>query len=97
MKLEDIRKILSEHKEELKRKYHLKSIAIFGSCTRKEEKETSDVDILVEFENPIGWEFVDLCEELEKLLGVKVDVVTKRAVLSKPLLWKSIKEDLVYV
>ncbi len=86
MKLEDIRKILSEHKEELKRKYHLKSIAIFGSYTRKEEKETSDVDILVEFENPIGWEFVDLCEELKKLLGVKVDVVTKRAVLSKPLL-----------
>ncbi|QTA37586.1 nucleotidyltransferase family protein [Thermosipho ferrireducens] len=97
MKLEEIKKILSEHKEELKDKYGIKSIAVFGSFARGEEKELSDVDILVEFEKNIGWEFVDLCEEFERLLGVKVDVVTKNAVSSKPLLWESIKEDIVYV
>ncbi|NPA62629.1 MAG: nucleotidyltransferase, partial [Methanococci archaeon] len=47
-------------KKELKEKYKVKSIAIFGSYARGEQKETSDIDIMVEFYEPIGLKIVDL-------------------------------------
>ena len=95
--LEEIRKILREHKEELKRKFGVKEIGIFGSYVRNEQTEVSDIDILVDLEKPIGWEIVDLKEYLEEILGVKVDLVPKGGVIRKPLLWKYIKEEVVYV
>ncbi len=95
--LEEIKKILREHKEELKRKFGVKEIGIFGSYVRNEQTEVSDIDILVDFEKPIGWEIVDLKEYLEKILGIKVDLVPKGGVVRKPLLWKYIKEEVVYV
>jgi predicted nucleotidyltransferase len=97
MKFKEVKEILLKHKMEFSKKYGIKEIGIFGSFARGEEKEISDIDVYIEFEKPIGWEFVDLCEELEILLGTKVDVLTKNAVLRKPLLWESIKEDLIYV
>lgn len=57
----------------------------------------SDIDILVEIERPIGLRFFELWDDLEAILGVKIDLLTVKAVKQKPLLWKSIKEDLVYV
>ncbi len=95
--LEEIKKILREHKEELKRKFGVKEIGIFGSYVRNEQTEVSDIDILVDFEKPIGWEIVDLKEYLEKILGINVDLVPKGGVVRKPLLWKYIKEEVVYV
>lgn len=95
--LEEIKKILREHKEELERKFGVKEIGIFGSYVRNEQTEVSDVDILVDFDKPIGWEIVDLKEYLEKILGVEVDLVPKGGVVRKPLLWKYIKEEIVYV
>ena len=56
-----------------------------------------DVDILVEFERPIGWEIVDLRDYLEEILGVPVDLITKNAAMSRKGLWEHIKGDLVYV
>ncbi|MDI6603308.1 MAG: nucleotidyltransferase family protein, partial [Patescibacteria group bacterium] len=50
MTSDEIKQILTEHKEELKEKYGVKEIGIFGSYVRKEQKEESDLDILVEFE-----------------------------------------------
>ncbi|AEH51734.1 nucleotidyltransferase family protein [Pseudothermotoga thermarum] len=97
VKLEDIKRILAENKKRLQEKYGIKEIAIFGSFARGDETSKSDIDILLEFERPIGWEFVDLCEELENLLGLKVDVLTKNALMSKPALWESIRKDIVYV
>jgi len=97
MKLEEIVIILKENEEVLKQKFKIKSIGIFGSVTRGEQKETSDIDIIVEFSEPVGWEIVDLKEFLEELFGVNVDVVTKSAAMRKPLLWESIKEEIVYV
>lgn len=96
-KIEDILETLRKHKEELKRKYGVKEIGIFGSFARGEERESSDVDILVEFEKPVGLEFFELWDELEELLGMKVDLLTVKAVKQKFLLWKSIESDLVYV
>ncbi|SEV90862.1 nucleotidyltransferase family protein [Thermococcus thioreducens] len=57
--LSEIENILRAHKEDLRRRFGVSSIAIFGSYARGEETELSDVDILVEFERPIGWEIVD--------------------------------------
>ncbi|MBC7334422.1 MAG: nucleotidyltransferase domain-containing protein, partial [Actinobacteria bacterium] len=71
-------------------------IGIFGSLAR-EEDIIHDVDVILEFSEPIGWEIVDLKEFLEDLLGVRVDILTKKAVMSKPLLWKSIEREIVYV
>jgi hypothetical protein len=93
--LYQILSIISENKDSLKRKYRISKIGVFGSYSRNEATEESDVDILVEFEEPIGLDFVLLAEELELLLGNKVDLVSSKAV--KPRLKKYIEEDLIYV
>jgi predicted nucleotidyltransferase len=95
--LEDILKILVARKRDLHEKYHVQSIGVFGSYARGDQAPKSDVDILVEFDQPIGWEIVDLHEYLELILGMKVDLVTRGAVTRKPLLWQYIQEDLVNV
>jgi len=95
--IEEIKRILAEQKQELHDKYHVRSIGVFGSYVRGDHTTKSDVDILVDFDEPVGWEIVDLHEYLEKVLGMKVDLVTKGAVFRKPLLWDSIQEDLVNV
>lgn len=95
--LEEIKLLLAKRKQELRDKYNVKSIGIFGSVVRGDNMETSDVDILVEFEAPIGLDFVELADYLENLMGVKVDLVSKGAVKRKQKLWDSIREDLVYV
>ena len=55
--LEEIKKILREHKEELKRRFGVKEIGIFGSYVRNEQTEVSDIDILVDFEKPTSSTF----------------------------------------
>jgi len=95
--LEEVIQILKENDKILKERLKVKSIGVFGSVTRGEQKETSDVDVIVEFFEPVGWEIVDLKEFLEELLGIRVDVVTKNAAMRKPLFWKSIKEEVIYV
>ena len=96
MKLEDAVRKIRENEDILKEKFRVKSIGIFGSLARG-EGIVHDVDIIVEFCEPVGWEIVDLKEILEDLLGMKVDIVTRKAVMSKPLLWKSIEREIVYV
>jgi len=95
--LGEIKETLAKHKEELRKLFGVKEIGIFGSYAREEQTELSDVDILVEFEREIGWEIVDLKDYLEKLLGVKVDLVSKNGIVRKPLLWKYVKEEIIYV
>jgi predicted nucleotidyltransferase len=95
--IDEIKRILSEHKEEIRQKYGVRIVGIFGSYARGEQKETSDIDILVELERPIGFGFFDLWDEIENLLGMKVDILTTNAVKQKKMLWESIKEDLIYV
>lgn len=82
MNKEEIKKILSANREVL-RKYKVKSIALFGSYVRNEQKEDSDIDLLVEFEEGVTlFDFVDLQDSLSEILGKKVCIVSKRA-LSK--------------
>jgi len=77
--LEEIKEILAKHKNELKEKYGVIELGIFGSYVRAEQKETSDVDILVEFEKPVSLlRIVSLENSLSDILGIKVDVIPKK-------------------
>jgi predicted nucleotidyltransferase len=96
MKPQDgIRQTLKKFKPILKDRFKVKEIGIFGSYVRGEESEESDIDILVEFSEPIGWEFIDVKEFLEEILGREVDLVTVKAL--KPQIKESIMKEVVYV
>ena len=93
---EEIKDLLKKHKEELKEKYGVKEIGIFGSYVRGEQDDESDVDILVEFEKPMGFiRFMKLENSLSELLGVRVELVTKKAL--KPYIGQQILQQVVYV
>lgn len=92
--MDKIEEILKKHKLILKERFKVKEIGVFGSYARREESERSDVDILVEFSAPIGWEFIDLKEFLEEILGKKVDLVTVNAL--KPQLKDNILKEVVF-
>lgn len=93
--LQEIKSTLSSHKSRLFKDYPIKSMAIFGSYSRKEQKDISDLDILIEFSDRIGIRFVDLADDLEQIVGFKVDLVSKKGIKDKYL--KSIDSDLIYV
>jgi len=75
----EIENKLKELKPVLLRKYFVDKIGYFGSYSRNEENEDSDIDILVSFKKPLGWEFFDLQELLENELKLKVDLVSEKA------------------
>jgi len=91
----DIIRILHSNKPRLLVRYHLKSIGVFGSFTRDDFNENSDIDILIEYEKPLGIEFIDLADDLEEMLNRKVDLVSRNGV--KPKYLEEIKKDLIYV
>lgn len=79
--LAEIQSILHSHAEELRRKYGLVNLAVFGSVVRGEARDGSDVDILTGFERPISLlTLVDAEFYLSDLLGMKVDLVPARSV-----------------
>jgi uncharacterized protein len=67
---------LRNHEPEIKKRFSVRRIGVFGSVVRGEEKDTSDVDILVEFENPTFDNFMNLAFFLEDLFQHRVDLVT---------------------
>lgn len=93
--LQEIKSTLSKHKEHLYTDYPIKSMAIFGSYSRNEQNKKSDLDIIVEFNGKIGIRFIDLADELEDLIGFRVDLVSKNGIKDK--YYKSISSDLIYV
>jgi predicted nucleotidyltransferase len=97
-KLEEIKVILAKHKKELRQKYGVKNLGVFGSYVKEKQKKKSDVDILVEFEETADLsllDFIGLEDYLGSLLGVKVDLVEKRAL--KPRIGKHVLEEVVNV
>lgn len=94
--VEGIKRTLLQHKAELRDKFKVKNIGVFGSYVRGEQKRKSDVDVLVEFEEPIGlFEFIDLEMYLSDLLGVKVDLVSKKAL--KPHIGECILKEVIMI
>jgi uncharacterized protein len=90
-------------KDELKRikpflvdKYNVSALGLFGSAVRDDYSPTSsDIDIIVDFSKPIGIEFVDLADYIEKILRKKVDLVSKKGIKSKYL--AQIESEIIYV
>jgi len=76
--------------------YHIKSLALFGSYARQKQTAQSDLDVLVEFEEPPSlFEFIRLERQLSEELGVKVDLVMKTAL--KPAIGRRIMQEMVPV
>ena len=87
---------LKRVKPSLEKKYGVKDLALFGSYSRNTAVPgKSDVDVMVDFSQPIGLAFVDLADELELLLQLKVDLVSRGGI--KPKYFSVIEPDLIYV
>ncbi len=96
---EKITEILREKYPYLASEYGVKRIGVFGSYAKGSPTEASDVDIVVEFERPIGLRFVAFAEYLESLLGKSVDVLTPTGIrdIRVDRIAESIQESVVYV
>ena len=93
---EQIMSIIQNNISFLRSTYNVDTIGVFGSVSRGEDRESSDVDILVEFSKPLGmFKFIELEEYLSKLIGKKVDLVTKKAL--KPAIREGILQEVFYV
>ncbi len=91
-KLEDIITVLQKEFPEIKSRYNVKSLEVFGSFVRHEEKPDSDLDILVSFSKaPSLFKFIELEDYLSEILGVKVDLVMKSSL--KPNIGKRILSE----
>ena len=96
MNLNRLLKILKEHKQEIQKNFRVKSLRIFGSTARGENKPESDIDILVEFDGPATFDdYMDLKIFLEDILGKQIDLVTEKAL--KPRLRPYIEKEAIYV
>ena len=94
--LDEIKKIINEHKQELKEKHKIIEIGIFGSYVRGEQKKKSDVDILVEFGEPISLlDLVGAENYISDLIRKKVDLVPKKDV--RPELKERILREVIYI
>lgn len=96
---EKITELLREKYPYLVSEYGVKRIGLFGSWAKGIPHETSDVDIVVEFERPPGFRFVEFTEYLEHLLGKKVDVLTPAGIQGIRIahIAQDIQDSIVYV
>jgi len=92
--LYEILDIIRELKPELRTRFKVRNIGVFGSYARSEEGQKSDIDILVDLEEPIGLDLVELIFFLEERLGERVDLVTTKSL--RPELEESIKKEVVF-
>ncbi len=99
MTKETIQERLRANFPHLAQEYGVERIGLFGSFASGTASDDSDVDVVVEFQQPLGFRFMDLVEELEQLLGRKVDVLTPEGVKSIRVeqVRRSIAESIVYV
>ena len=93
--LDEILDRLRAEKPLLQETYHVSELGVFGSVSRGEAESTSDIDIVVSFNAPIGLDFVDLADHLEALLQEKVDLVPRNAI--RPHYWEVIAPEVRYV
>ena len=86
--------LLRSHIQNIKANFAVKRIGIFGSFSRGEQKESSDIDILVEFEKPSFRNFMDLSFYLEDLFGRKADLVTVKGL--HPRIRPYVEKDVIW-
>ncbi len=79
--LQDVINILKKHETDIKSRYKIKSLKIFGSYADERQTSASDIDLIVEFHVvPTFIELVKMEDELSQLLGVKVDLLTEESI-----------------
>lgn len=86
--------VLKSHKNEIKSKYNVKKIGIFGSYAKGLQNEESDVDVLVEFQKPSFDNFMELSFYLEDLFHKKVDLLTPNSL--SPFMKTSVEKEVVW-
>jgi len=94
-----IERLLHENYSHLAKEYGVKKLGLFGSYAKGSPTPTSDIDVIVEFEQPLGLKFIEFAEELERLLGRKVDVLTPeglKGIRIRPVA-EDIAQSVVYV
>ncbi|HLC14907.1 MAG TPA: nucleotidyltransferase domain-containing protein [Thermodesulfovibrionia bacterium] len=89
---ERIIEILKEKYPYLVSEYGVKKIGLFGSYAQERQTEKSDIDIIAEFDKPIGLKFIEFTEYLEEILGKKTDVLTPEGI--KGIIIKRIADDI---
>lgn len=96
---QDILTLLRSHFPQLAADFSVSRIGVFGSFAKGDFAETSDVDLVIEFDQPIGLRFVEMVEQLEQLLGRKVDVLTPAGVdgIRVKRVARDIAETIIYV
>jgi len=92
--LEEIREIIRRRMPELKEKFKVKRIGVFGSFVHDKQNSSSDIDIIVEFKEPVGFEFLRLKVYLEEIFGRDVDLITPNAL--RPEIRDKILKEVVY-
>ncbi|TLV03746.1 nucleotidyltransferase family protein [Dyadobacter luticola] len=90
-----ISQALKQLKPELTEKFHVSSIGLFGSVVRDDFTAASDVDIIVDFSQPIGIEFIDLADYIEEKIRKHVDLVSRSGMKDK--YFQAISGEIVYV
>jgi uncharacterized protein len=95
----EILQLLQREQKYLSTEFGVSRIGLFGSYAAGRVDETSDIDLVMEFERPIGFRFLELVDYLEAVLGRKVDVLTPAGLKSIRInqVVKSISESVVYV
>jgi len=90
---------LRVHQPYMSSNYGLKSIGLFGSYATGTPTEESDIDLIVEFDQPIGLKFIEFTEYLENLLEKRLDILTPVGLKSirNPKIAQTIRENVVYV
>jgi hypothetical protein len=94
-----IKKLLVEAYPYLAEEYGVKKIGLFGSYVQGEPTEASDIDLVIELEEPLGFRFIEMTEYLEKILGKKVEVLTPEGIkgIRVGKVASAIEDSVIYV
>jgi predicted nucleotidyltransferase len=93
MEKQQVLQSLAAHREQL-HSFAVKTLLLFGSVARDEAYAESDVDLLVEFEQPVGLlTFIGLKQYLEEILGCSVDLGTPNSL--RPYLKETVLKEAI--
>ena len=99
MNTQQVTDILQQQLPYLSSEYGIKRLGIFGSYAKGTQQERSDIDLVAEFESPLGLKFIELTDYLEQLLQTPVDVLTLAGIkaIRNTEVSKNIQESIIYV
>ena len=94
--LKNIIQVLQQQKKQIRERYQITELGVFGSYARGEQTDQSDVDLLVDYEQaPTLFKLVELRTNLSQILEMEVDIVTKQGL--KPRIRDRILAEVIYL